>query len=117
MSFCVRPACELENIDMVNLLLSYGATVNQRCAQGWTALHEAVSRNNTEICEILLRAGAIINPSNTYTIAPLVVAAQQGQMRTLCYLIEKGTKKFQVFMFMISMKLCYKRMMIVFCLF
>lgn len=102
---------------MVNLLLSYGATVNQRCAQGWTALHEAVSRNNTEICEILLRAGAIINPSNTYTIAPLVVAAQQGQMRTLCYLIEKGTKQFQVFMFMISMKLCYKRMMIVFCLF
>lgn len=92
MSFCVCPACELENIDMVNLLLSYGATVNQRCAQGWTALHEAVSRNNTEICEILLRAGAIINPSNTYTIAPLVVAAQQGQMRTLCYLIEKGTK-------------------------
>uniref|UniRef100_A0A3Q0T301 Ankyrin repeat and SOCS box containing 2b n=1 Tax=Amphilophus citrinellus TaxID=61819 RepID=A0A3Q0T301_AMPCI len=88
--FCVSAACELENVDIVNLLLSYGATVNQRCAQGWTALHEAVSRNNTEICEILLRAGAAINPSNTYTIAPLIVAAQQGQMRAMCYLIEKG---------------------------
>lgn len=78
-------------MDMVRLILSYGATVNQRCAQGWTALHEAVSRNNTEICETLIRAGASINPPNTYSIAPLTVAAQRGQMRTLCRLIEKGT--------------------------
>lgn len=83
-------ACELENMDMLRLLLSYGATVNQRCAQGWTALHEAVSRNNTEICETLIRAGASINPPNTYSIAPLTVAAQQGRMRALCHLIEKG---------------------------
>ena len=84
-------ACELENVDMVGLILSYGATVNQRCGQGWTALHEAVSRNNTEICEILLRAGASINPPNTYSVTPLTVAAQRGQMRTLCYLMGKGT--------------------------
>lgn len=75
---------------MVRLILSYGATVNQRCGQGWTALHEAVSRNNTEICEILIRAGASINPSNTYSITPLIVAAQRGQMKALCYLLEKG---------------------------
>lgn len=76
---------------MVSLILSYGATVNQRCGQGWTALHEAVSRNNTEICEILIRAGAAINPANTYSITPLTVAAQQGQTKALCYLIGKGT--------------------------
>ena len=86
----VSAACELENMDMLRLLLSYGATVNQRCAQGWTALHEAVSRNNTEICETLIRAGASINPPNTYSIAPLTVAAQRGRMRALCHLIEKG---------------------------
>lgn len=84
-------ACELENVDMVSLILSYGATVNQRCGQGWTALHEAVSRDNTEICEILTRAGASINPPNTYSITPLIVAAQREQMRALCYLIGKGT--------------------------
>lgn len=76
---------------MVSLILSYGATVNQRCGQGWTALHEAVSRDNTEICEILTRARASINPPNTYSITPLIVAAQRGQMRALCYLIGKGT--------------------------
>lgn len=75
---------------MVGLLLSYGATVNQRCGQGWTALHVAVSKNNTEICEILIRAGAAINPPNTYSITPLTVAAQQGHLRALCYLIGKG---------------------------
>lgn len=89
-------ACELENVDMVGLILSYGATVNQRCGQGWTALHEAVSRNNTEICEILLRAGASINPPNTYSVTPLTVAAQRGQMRTLCYLMGKGTLFFPI---------------------
>lgn len=83
-------ACELENVDMVNLILSYGATVNQRCGQGWTALHEAVSKNNTEICEMLLRAGATINPPNIYSITPLTVAAQRGQLKVLCYLIGKG---------------------------
>lgn len=89
--FSVSAACELENVDMVRLILSYGATVNQRCGQGLTALHEAVSRNNTEICEILIRAGATINPPHTYSITPLTVAAQQGQMKALCYLIDKGT--------------------------
>lgn len=78
-------------MDLVRLLLSYGATVNQRCAQGWTALHEAVSRDNTEICETLIRAGASVNPSNTYSMAPLTVAAQRGQLRALCHLIERGT--------------------------
>lgn len=76
---------------MVSLLLSHGATVNQRCAQGWTALHEAVSRNNTEICGILIRAGATTNPPNTYSITPLIVAAQRGLMLPLSYLIEKGS--------------------------
>lgn len=84
-------ACELGNTDTVRLLLSYGATVNQRCAQGWTALHEAVASNNTEICEMLIRAGASINPPNTYSIAPLTVAAQRGQIRAVCHLIDKGT--------------------------
>lgn len=75
---------------MVRLLLSHGATVNQRCGQGWTALHEAVSQGNTDICEVLIRAGASINPPNTYSVTPLIVAAQQGRMRALCYLVEKG---------------------------
>lgn len=83
-------ACELENVDMVSLLLSFGATVNQRCSQAWTALLEAVSKDHIKICEMLIDAGAFINPPNTYSIAPLIVAAQQGHLRVLSFLIAKG---------------------------
>lgn len=95
--FSVSTACELQNVNMVNLLLSHNASVNQRCGQGWTALHEAVSKDNTEICEILIQAGATINPANTYSITPLIVAAQRGQMRALRYLIDKGSFSFCCF--------------------
>ncbi|XP_029972976.1 ankyrin repeat and SOCS box protein 2-like isoform X2 [Salarias fasciatus] len=83
-------ACELESVDMASLVLSYGATVNQRCGRGWTALHEAVSRDNTDLCDMLLRARASINPPNTYSVTPLIVAAQRGRARALRFLIEKG---------------------------
>uniref|UniRef100_A0A3B4B471 SOCS box domain-containing protein n=1 Tax=Periophthalmus magnuspinnatus TaxID=409849 RepID=A0A3B4B471_9GOBI len=86
---CIK-ACELQSVDMVSLLLSYGATVNQRCGHAWTALLEAVARNHIEICEMLLNAGAFINPPNTYSISPLNVAAQKGHLRALCFLITKG---------------------------
>lgn len=76
---------------MVNLLLSYGADVKRRCTQGWTALHEAVSRNNIEICELLIKAGALINSPNTDSITPLIIAARQGQTAALRYLIRKGS--------------------------
>ncbi|XP_061651573.1 ankyrin repeat and SOCS box protein 2-like isoform X3 [Phyllopteryx taeniolatus] len=83
-------ACRLDNVDMVCLILSFGASVNQRCPQGWTALHQAVSRNNTATCDILIGAGATINPSNTYSITPLIVAARLGRLKALNYLIGKG---------------------------
>ncbi|KAG7277886.1 hypothetical protein CRUP_036286 [Coryphaenoides rupestris] len=83
-------ACEQDSSDMVGLLLSSGATVNQRCARGWTALHEAVSRDNTELCDALLRAGAALNPPNTYSITPLIVAAQRGRLKALGYLLGKA---------------------------
>lgn len=76
---------------MLSLILSYGATVNQRCGQGWTALHEAVSRDNTDMCETLIGAGATVNPPNTYCTAPLTVAARWGQAGAARYLIDRGT--------------------------
>ncbi|CAL8286742.1 unnamed protein product [Lota lota] len=83
-------ACERENGDMVSLLVGSGASVNQRCAQGWSALHQAVSRDNTELCDTLLSAGAALDPPNTYSVTPLIVAAQQGSLRALRYLLGKG---------------------------
>lgn len=75
---------------MVAALLNHGAAVNTHCIQGWTALQEAVCRNNIEICEMLLKAGAKHNLTNVYGISPLFTAAQSGQLATLRFLLRHG---------------------------
>ena len=86
-------ACEESNAEMVALLLNHGAPVNVHCIQGWTPLQEAVCRNNVEICEMLVQAGARLTPANVYGISPLFTAAQSGQVATLRFLIKHGTLK------------------------
>lgn len=75
---------------MVAVLLNRGAAVNTHCLLGWTALQEAVCRNNVEISEMLLKAGAKLNLTNVYGITPLFTAAQSGQLATLRFLIKHG---------------------------
>lgn len=84
------PACEKESAPIVATLLNHGATVNKSCIQGWTALHEAVCRNNVEICEMLVKAGAKISTPNMYGITPIFVAAQSGNLDTLRFLLKNG---------------------------
>lgn len=75
---------------MVAMLLNYGASVNKNCIQGWTALHESVCRNNVEICEMLVKAGAKVNMPNMYGITPIFVAAQSGKVDALRMLLKHG---------------------------
>ena len=75
------------------MLLNHGASVNVHCNQGWTPLQEAVCRNNVEICEMLVQAGARLTPANVYGISPLFTAAQSGQIATLRFLIKHGMFK------------------------
>lgn len=83
-------ACERSNAAMVAALLNHGAAVNTHCILGWTALQEAVCRNNVEICDMLLKAGAKHNLTNVYGIAPLFSAAQSGQLAALRFLLKHG---------------------------
>lgn len=75
---------------MVELILQFGGGVNKICIQGWTALHEAVCRNNMQICEMLVEAGAKVGTPNMYGITPLFVAAQGGRVEALRFLIKSG---------------------------
>ncbi len=49
-------------ITLVELLLAYGADVNGRNEDGWTALHCAASEGLRDIAELLLRRGANVHP-------------------------------------------------------
>lgn len=85
-----RKACEINNAGLVAALLNHGAAVNTHCLLGWTALQEAMCRDNVEIGEMLLKAGAKLNLTNVYGISPLFTAAQSGQIAALRFLIKHG---------------------------
>lgn len=88
--FFLCPACATRNARMVRLLVRNGADVNQKCLDGWTALHEAVSQNQVEICEVLVEHGAEISSRNIYGVTPLFLAAQCGCLEPLRFLIRNG---------------------------
>lgn len=75
----------------MKLLLLFGASVNQRCYRGRTALHETVRRDHTELCETLLKARASIDARDADDITPLMEAARDGRTPTLTCLIRNGT--------------------------
>ena len=50
-------------LDAVRLLLAAGADVQQANDRGWTPLHQAAYRNDAEMAELLLAAGALCNCS------------------------------------------------------
>lgn len=77
---------------MVELLLACGASVNQRCRRGWTALHEAARRNNIALCQMLLQARAAVDARNADDVTPAIEAARHGRTEALAYLIRNGTE-------------------------
>lgn len=89
-AFVFRAASEKKNTEAVEMLVASMADVNHRCNQGWTALHEAVSRNALDIIDILVKGGAKIEGKNCYGTTPLFVAAQSGQLDALRYIVKCG---------------------------
>src|SRR5262245_7118546 len=62
----------------VRSLLSQRADVKATEADGFTALHWAAQRNNLQIVNMLLAAGASAKAANRYQVTPLYLAAVNG---------------------------------------
>jgi hypothetical protein len=85
-------AAEQENEEMVDLLLSYGADINQvgrlvPSLSGYSALHYAAEKGDTKLALLLLDKGADVNIKGTGDISPLHLASS-GPMIEL--LLSKG---------------------------
>ena len=68
------------DLGAVSSLLKGGADPNEAAPDGSTAVHWAVHRDNLEILNALLAAGAKPDRLTRYKVAPLTLAAQNGKI-------------------------------------
>lgn len=78
------------NKELVRSLLQRKANVNAPQADGATALHWAVNRDDLETAELLIRAGANVSAANRVGATPLQLAAQNGNAPMIEKLIKAG---------------------------
>jgi len=76
--------------DAVRAALARKADVNASQVDGTTALHWAVERDDVDLAEMLLTAGARVNARTREGVMPLQLAAINGSARMLGRLIKSG---------------------------
>ena len=76
------------NAKIVKMLIDAGADVNRRDEAGQSLVMNAATK--PEIVKLLIDAHADVNVANEYKIAPLAVAAEQGQLEVVKMLLAAG---------------------------
>lgn len=85
------------NVDVVAQILGAGNDPDADLGGGYTALHRAAARNQSEIVDALLAAGAALElRADGYT--PLMFAAIHGDARMVTALLEAGADPHAPFM-------------------
>src|SRR5262249_45698388 len=87
----VADAARQGNRELVRTLLKQAADVNAAQGDGMTALHWAASKDDTEMAQLLLNAGANVGATTRLGgITPLWLAAQNGNGRVIEMLLKAG---------------------------
>jgi ankyrin repeat protein len=76
---------------VVKLLLERGSTVDLVDALGWTALHWACQREDSDVARLLLEAGAAADIKDALEQTPLYIACSQGGSLSLVELLLQFT--------------------------
>ncbi len=77
-------------LDIVRLLLAYGASVDARNSTGATALYVAAENGYLDMARLLLAHGASVDAFNNQGATALSIAAQNGYLDMARLLIEHG---------------------------
>jgi uncharacterized protein len=83
-------AAKSGDTNTVRALLQKKVDVNLAEADGTTALHWAVHRDDIAMADLLIRAGAAVDASNRYGVPPLALAAINGSAAMIERLLEGG---------------------------
>ncbi len=78
--------CKNDLVDMINLLIEFGADVNQTQYHGETPLGYAVDAGNYDAVKCLLEKGAVVNNRQLHT--PIDSAVMMGHLEILKLLLE-----------------------------
>ncbi|MDB4808166.1 ankyrin repeat domain-containing protein [Verrucomicrobia bacterium] len=76
--------------EVVKLLISKGADVNEKGEEGLTALHTAAENGNNDVAELLIEKGADITATYKYKWTSLHIAADNGHQEIAELLLTKG---------------------------
>jgi len=77
-------------VEVVQVLLEGGASVERSNANQQTALHTAALKGEEEVCRLLLDWGAKVNPLDKWKDTPLHHAAWKGSLTVVKLLVERG---------------------------
>ena len=83
-------ATKRQDVAAVRTQLARRVDVNGRAADGSTALHWAAQRNNPQLVDLLVRAGANAKASSRYNVPPLYFAALNGNAPVMERLLAAG---------------------------
>ena len=85
-------ACSKGDVDYVKLLLEFDPDLEVTDKQGETALAKTTKHKDTDLLEILLEAGAPVDPDlpNEDSKSPLMSAAYHGNAEHMKILLDKG---------------------------
>ncbi|KAK2706053.1 hypothetical protein QYM36_016167 [Artemia franciscana] len=80
------------NIELVEMILDKGATINKFNKLGETPFHCSIINNdgNVDMTKLLLKYGSDVNARTSYGASPLHLAASEGYSQTVDYLLKNG---------------------------
>lgn len=79
-----------DDSQMMNVLLSNGASPDFKDKSGCTALHWAARLGNYSVCKVLLQSQARVNATNLAKTTPLHMAAFWGSVNIVVLLVSEG---------------------------
>jgi ankyrin repeat protein len=83
-------ASKAQDHELVSALVAQRADVNDRQADGATALHWAAHWDALDTADLLIGAGADVDAANDYGVTPLALACENGAGAMVARLLEAG---------------------------